>query len=141
MRKLPMCILLIGIGVVSFSGCSSTKPVASAKTTAVTKSVPVSTPATKQEKDLEHVKNVVASRSNQLQNLYKKQSSFQAMQGGLNIKLYITEEGSVQNADIVVDTGNLSQEFIESIRRDILGWRFIIREKMIYSFKIQFRKL
>ncbi len=141
MRKSAICILLIGMGIITFSGCSSAKPVASGKPTSASKVVPVTAPATKQEKDLEHVKNVVASRSNQLQNLYKKQSSLQAMQGELNIKLYITEEGSVQNADIVVDTGNLSQEFIESIRRDILSWRFIIRDKMIYSFRIQFKKL
>jgi len=139
MRKTLLSILLVGIGVLTFSACAPAKPRnAGSPTPTNTATTP---PATKQEKDLEHVKNVVASRSNQLQLIYKKQSSVQAMQGGLNIKLYITEEGSVQNADIVADTGNLSAEFIDSIRKDILSWRFIIREKMIYSFKIQFRKL
>jgi len=95
MRKTLLSILLVGIGVLTFSACAPAKPRnAGSPTPTNTATTP---PATKQEKDLEHVKNVVASRSNQLQLIYKKQSSVQAMQGGLNIKLYITEEGSVQN--------------------------------------------
>lgn len=94
-----------------------------------------------QDTNAEHVRNVVNLRQAQLQNLYKKQSSIQAMQGELNIKLFITEEGVVQQAEIIPDSGNLSQEFIATVRKEIMTWRFILRDKIIYSFKIQFRKM
>ncbi|MDD4309184.1 MAG: AgmX/PglI C-terminal domain-containing protein [Candidatus Cloacimonetes bacterium] len=91
--------------------------------------------------DIDHVRNVVNARQTQLQNLYKKQSSIKPMQGSLQIKLYIDENGTVQNADIDVDSGALSPEFISSVRNDLSTWRFMIRESLIYTFKINFRRL
>ncbi len=94
-----------------------------------------------EDSNVEHVRNVVNLRQVQLQNLYKKQTNVQAMQGELNIKLYITEEGIIQQAEINQDTGNLSQDFIDKVKQEVLTWRFIVRKKVIYSFKVQFRKM
>jgi len=88
-----------------------------------------------------HVRNVVNLRQPQLQNLYKKQTQVNAMQGALNIKLFITEDGTVQNVDITPDAGNLSSEFIAQVRKEVMAWKFILHDKMIYSFKVQFRKM
>jgi outer membrane biosynthesis protein TonB len=99
------------------------------------------TEPSKEDSNVEHVRNVVNLRQNQLQTLYRKHTAIKAMQGELVVKLYITEEGIVQNADITLDSGNLSDEFIAQARQEILGWRFLLREKLIYTFKIQFRKL
>ncbi len=95
----------------------------------------------KEDSNVEHVRNVVNLRQNQLQTLYRKHTAIKAMQGELVVKLYITEQGIIQNADIIMDSGNLSDEFLAQAKQEILGWRFLIREKLIYTFKIQFRKL
>ncbi len=94
-----------------------------------------------EDSNVEHVRNVVNLRQVQLQNLYKRQSSVQAMQGELSIKLFITEEGVVQQSEISPNSGNLSSEFIAQVKNEIMTWRFILRDKVIYSFKIQFRKM
>lgn len=97
--------------------------------------------SSKEDSNLEHVRNVVNLRQNQLQTLYRKHTAIKAMQGELVVKLYITEEGIIQNADLTLDSGNLSDEFLAQAKQEILSWRFLIREKLIYTFKIQFRKL
>lgn len=135
--KFVSIIALIAASLVFFSSCAA--PVSTQQGSAT-----VSSPQPENDRkanDLSHVKNVVNTRQGALQGLYRKQIAIKAMQGSLNIKLYITEEGMVQNADISIDEGMLSPEFIASVRQEVMTWRFIIREKMIYSFKVQFRKL
>lgn len=140
MVKTLLTALVVVFMAVSCS-TNTTTPTASAPQEAVSTPEPAINPGTKAENDLAHVKNVVNTYSVKLQNIYKRQSSIQAMYGSLNVKLFINDLGEVQNADIVVDTGNLSDEFLETVRKEALSWRFLIRDKMIYSFELQFKKM
>lgn len=145
MKTTLFCVMLSAMFILLLSSCAAPKastrainPRFPAKKEAA--SVPI-TPAEKQGNDLAHVKNVVNARQGALQNIYRKQSAIKAMQGSLAVKLFITEMGVVQNAELSIDEGMLSPEFVEAVRQEILSWRFMIRDKIIYSFKVQFNKM
>jgi hypothetical protein len=103
-------------------------------------SQPVQQQVQTESNDVVHVRNVVNTRQVQLQNIYRRQVALTPMQGTLQIKLFITDQGVVQNSDILVDAGMLSDEFVSSVRQEVSAWRFLIRQPIIYTFKVQFKK-
>lgn len=141
MKSMQNWILLAGAVLILLSACSApqTKAQQANQPVANAPAAPAATEA-KTYSDIDHVKNVVNARQPQLQTIYRKQSYVKPMQGELAIKLYITEDGRVQNAEIDLEMGNLTPEFLQSVREELLTWRFMIKDKIIYSFRIQFRK-
>lgn len=99
--------------------------------------------ANKEEKltsDQQHIKNVVNLRSAQLKQIYDKHYIYKPQSGALKIKLFITAEGTVQNADLVVDWGSFTPEFLTELKNKILTWEFIINKPTVYSYKVAFNK-
>lgn len=90
--------------------------------------------------DLQHIKNVVNLRSTQLAQIYQKHNNIKPQSGSLKIKLFITDQGTVQNTDLVVDSGSFTPEFVTDIRNKLLSWEFIINEPHVYSYKQVFGK-
>lgn len=140
MKSLSLFTLIVFL-MVLFSACAGPQPELKAKP--ATPSPKVVAPQTVPEQratDAEHIKNVVTTRQGALQSIYRKQSDLNPMEGSLLFTLHISEMGLVQEADITKEDGTLSQEFINAMRAEVLTWRFLVREEMIYSFKTEFHK-
>jgi hypothetical protein len=92
----------------------------------------------KQKKDIEHVQNVVNMRQSELQFLYQREAAIKPFQGDAQIKISINEMGMIQNSEVLVTSGSLSQEFIKALQSDLSSWRFLVRTPMIFTFSIKF---
>ncbi|MDY0151622.1 MAG: hypothetical protein RBS43_05065 [Candidatus Cloacimonas sp.] len=140
MKSMSFFTLIVFL-MVLFSSCAGPQPVQMVKpVTPPPKAVAPKTVAEQRATDAEHIKNVVTTRQGALQSIYRKQSAINPMEGGLLFTLHISEMGMVQEADIAKEEGTLSQDFISAMRAEVLTWRFLVREKMNYSFKAEFRK-
>jgi len=137
MKALMQLIVIISVVLVTMSACAANKPADQPKSAVAP--APQTSSQT-ESNDVVHVRNVVNTRQVQLQNLYRRQSAISSMQGTLQIKLYITDQGVVQNNEVLVDSGMLNDEFVAAVKQEITTWRFLIREPLIYTFKVQFKK-
>jgi len=90
--------------------------------------------------DQQHIKNVVNLRTPQLTKIYDKHYTYKPQSGALKIKLFITDLGTVQNADLVVDWGSFTPEFLSEVKSKLLTWEFIIKSPTVYSYKVAFDK-
>lgn len=88
----------------------------------------------------QQIKNVVRQETAGLQQIYEKHYVYKPQSGSLKIKFFITDSGKVQNAELTVDWGSFTPEFVAEIRSKILTWEFNIHNPHIYSFKITFEK-
>jgi len=90
--------------------------------------------------DQQHIKNVVEARKAVLQKIYLKHYNYKPQSGTLKIKIFITDQGLVQNTDLTIDKGGFTPEFMADIKSNVLTWKFVIDEPTIYTFKTTFSK-
>ena len=90
--------------------------------------------------DQQHIKNVVEARKQVLQKIYLKHYNYKPQSGTLKIKIFITDQGLVQNAELTIDKGGFTPEFMAEIKSNVLTWKFVIDEPTIYTFKTLFSK-
>ncbi|MBP7309711.1 MAG: hypothetical protein KA984_00300 [Candidatus Cloacimonetes bacterium] len=121
MRSLLIGIICILIMLSTFMACSGNKE-------------------EKLTSDQQHIKNVVNLRSAQLKQIYDKHYTYKPQSGAVKIKLFITDAGTVQNADLVVDWGSFTPEFLSEVKNKLLTWEFIIKTPTVYSYKAAFGK-
>ena len=117
---LPMAIVVLLTALLT--GCSGNKP------------------ETKLDSDQQHIKNVAETRSAVLQKIYLKHYNYKPQSGTLKIKIFINRDGMVQNADLEVDKGSFTPEFMADIKSNLLTWKFVINEPTVYTFKTTFSK-
>jgi predicted small lipoprotein YifL len=137
MKAMMLPVIIVSLVFLTLSACTANKPVEQPDQAPA---APAQTPVQTESNDVIHVRNVVNTRQVQLQNLYRRQAAVTPMQGTLQIKLFITDQGVVQNSDIIVDSGMLNTEFVTAVKQEVATWRFLIREPLIYTFKVQFKK-
>jgi len=153
-------ILFTGLMLLVLSSCAAPKtaqPTVAPVTPVASPSTPAAVPpiseaiektfdeiedakAAKKKSDLAHVQNVVNMRKVQLQNLYRQESLTTPFQGAMQIKLFINEAGNAHNSEVIVTSGNFTQEFISSVQNEMANWRFLVRSPLTYTFTIQFVK-
>ncbi len=137
MKAIMRLVIICSAVLIAVTACAGGKATEQPGNVA---SQPVQQQVQTESNDVVHVRNVVNTRQVQLQNIYRRQVAITPMQGTLQIKLFITDQGVVQNSDILVDAGMLSDEFVSSVRQEVSAWRFLIRQPIIYTFKVQFKK-
>lgn len=137
MKAIMRLVIICSAVLIAVTACAGGKATEQPSNVA---SQPVQQQVQTESNDVVHVRNVVNTRQVQLHNIYRRQVAITPMQGTLQIKLFITDQGVVQNSDILVDAGMLSDEFVSSVRQEVSAWRFLIRQPIIYTFKVQFKK-
>jgi len=137
MKAIMRLVIICSAVLIAVTACAGGKATEQPGNVA---SQPVQQQVQTESNDVVHVRNVVNTRQVQLQNIYRRQVAITPMQGTLQIKLFITDQGVVQSSDILVDAGMLSDEFVSSVRQEVSAWRFLIRQPIIYTFKVQFKK-
>lgn len=100
----------------------------------------ISTAPAEDQDDLKRILSRTRGNKNQLENAYRQHSAVTRMHGSLEITLYINESGRVQAADINIVAGEFTLDFIEAVRRIVLGWSYSgVKEKRVYTFTQPFR--
>ncbi|GEM_PF-4450537 len=124
MRILILCTWAALIGLVALGGCVPKAPVSTKPRTP----------------DQVSVQKQVKTKKPELTKIYQRESTIRAQQGTLKFTLYITESGKVERADIVSLSGNLSPALVDAMLTAIQDWRFNVKNKVIYSFQVQFSR-
>jgi hypothetical protein len=93
--------------------------------------------AEEQRPDVEKISSSVNARKGQITQLYRQSAAVQASSGSITIKLYISDNGQVDAADVIPNSETFTTKFLQDVKNLVENWSFNVSKKTIYQFTLR----